>query len=140
MPTPPRRETINLVYRQQGTDGRKGKPIQRIAASKHLPNELLCDPNTEQVILNEEEWEKMTFLEKLQQGIDTTCGAPRENTSWQAYMPKEVHNTVALFFHDHHLAGHPGTGQMWRMVERHYRWPGTATDVKEYVRECTICQ
>ncbi|XP_063243867.1 uncharacterized protein LOC134543044 [Bacillus rossius redtenbacheri] len=58
--------------------------------------------------------------------------------SWKTYVPPEAREAVLRFYHDHDLAGHPGTDQTRHAVSQHYHWPGVARDVREYVRECEV--
>ncbi|XP_063232342.1 uncharacterized protein LOC134536539 [Bacillus rossius redtenbacheri] len=60
--------------------------------------------------------------------------------SWKTYVHPKAREAVLRFYHDHDLAGHPGTDQTRHAVSQHYHWPGKARDVREYVRECEVCQ
>ena len=42
--------------------------------------------------------------------------------------------------HDHKTAGHPGELGTYNTIKNQYWWPGLQTFVKNYVKECTICQ
>ena len=45
----------------------------------------------------------------------------------------------AVFEHVHSLS-HAGTGATTRLVSSRFVWPGLASDIKEWCRECTACQ
>ena len=42
--------------------------------------------------------------------------------------------------HDHEMTGHPGEAETLVSVERLYWWPGLWTFVRNYVKECDVCQ
>jgi hypothetical protein len=58
------------------------------------------------------------------------------------YVPKdqELRQDILKLFHDHETAGHPGELETYNSVKQHYWWPGLRIFVKNYVKECGICQ
>ena len=42
--------------------------------------------------------------------------------------------------HDDHLAGHGGTAKTTELDSRQYYWPGLREMIKQYVKNCNICQ
>ncbi|XP_063235073.1 uncharacterized protein LOC134537785 [Bacillus rossius redtenbacheri] len=65
---------------------------------------------------------------------------PGVTGAWRTYVPPEARETVLVFYHNHDLAGHPGTDQTSRAVGQYYHWPRMSRDVRNYVRECETCQ
>jgi hypothetical protein len=43
-------------------------------------------------------------------------------------------------YHDHPIAGHPGSATMYFNLAHDYWWPGMTTNVKEYVKGYNKCQ
>ena len=43
-------------------------------------------------------------------------------------------------YHDPPLAGHYGVARTQALVEQYFQWPGLATTVERYVRNCDACQ
>jgi Integrase zinc binding domain/Integrase core domain len=58
------------------------------------------------------------------------------------YIPKdqELWQDILKLFYDHETAGHPGELETYNLVKQHYWWPGLRIFVKNYVKECRICQ
>ncbi|XP_063233722.1 uncharacterized protein LOC134537331 [Bacillus rossius redtenbacheri] len=65
---------------------------------------------------------------------------PGVTEAWRTYVFPEVRETVLVFYHDHDLAGYPGTDQTSQAIGQYYHWPGMSRDVRDYVRECETCQ
>ena len=42
--------------------------------------------------------------------------------------------------HDSKCAGHGGEGRIVQLVRRYFRWPSLDSDVKQFVKGCTLCQ
>jgi Integrase zinc binding domain len=55
-------------------------------------------------------------------------------------MDQELRQDILKLFHDHKTAGHPGELETYNLVKQHYWWPGLRIFVKNYVKECGICQ
>ena len=58
------------------------------------------------------------------------------------YIPRDddLRRDIAKMFHDHETARHPGEMETFNSIRQHYWWPGLRTFVKNYVKECGICQ
>jgi hypothetical protein len=58
------------------------------------------------------------------------------------YVPKdqELRWDILKLFHDHEMAGHPEKLETYNSVKQHYWWPGLRIFVKNYIKECRICQ
>jgi len=41
--------------------------------------------------------------------------------------------------HDSHITGHPGRDLTYRILSRQFFWPGAASDVRQFVRNCEVC-
>ena len=53
---------------------------------------------------------------------------------------KTLIQELLYLYHDDQLAGHWGVDKTKELLERKFYWPGLATDVKEYVTTCSVCQ
>lgn len=51
-----------------------------------------------------------------------------------------LHLNIILQHHDLPAAGHPGREKTYEMLQRNYYWPGMATHVKQYVKNCHGCK
>ena len=58
------------------------------------------------------------------------------------YMPKdqELWWDILKMYHDHEMAGQPGELKIYNAVRQQLWWPGLCTFIKNYVKECGICQ
>uniref|UniRef100_A0A8C5M7Z7 Gypsy retrotransposon integrase-like protein 1 n=1 Tax=Leptobrachium leishanense TaxID=445787 RepID=A0A8C5M7Z7_9ANUR len=54
-------------------------------------------------------------------------------------VPPAQRTTVLQLCHDAPKAGHEGINKTLDLVQRHYWWPSVVTDVRDYVRSCSIC-
>ena len=54
-------------------------------------------------------------------------------------VPKGLVNRVLYLIHSHKLAGHPGARKSVLMAKRNYFWVNMATQIKEYVHRCDVC-
>lgn len=41
--------------------------------------------------------------------------------------------------HDSHITGHPGRDATYMILSRRFFWPGAAKDVRQFLRNCTVC-
>ncbi|KAM4055169.1 reverse transcriptase (RNA-dependent DNA polymerase) [Hirsutella rhossiliensis] len=41
--------------------------------------------------------------------------------------------------HDSHITGHPGRDLTYSTLSRRFFWPGAASDVRRFVRNCEVC-
>ncbi len=55
-------------------------------------------------------------------------------------IPATMVNQLLQLHHDHALSGHQGSWKTLRRIQRHYTWTGITRSVREYVRQCTLCQ
>ena len=58
------------------------------------------------------------------------------------YVPRndKLRWQIVELFHDHETAGHPGELETFNAIQQCYWWPGLRTFVKNYVKECGVCQ
>jgi hypothetical protein len=58
------------------------------------------------------------------------------------YVPEDpaIRQEVMKANHDDPYAGHFGVTRTTELIKRKYYWPSQARDVREYVRECDVCQ
>lgn len=49
-------------------------------------------------------------------------------------------NKILDSYHKSLLGGHTGLERMKNSIRRYYNWPGMTKDIKEYIRNCPICE
>ena len=47
---------------------------------------------------------------------------------------------VIHFYHDTPSAGHPGIGNMYKLIKHDFWWPSMKQDAEQYVKGCAACQ
>lgn len=52
----------------------------------------------------------------------------------------EMIDKILAMYHDSLFGGHNGFERMKRNISRFYNWPGMATDIKNHVSKCSICE
>lgn len=61
-------------------------------------------------------------------------------TNWKLCVPLELREQVLVENHDHPTAGHFGVNKSVRRVSERYFWPKWRQEVREYVKQCDVCQ
>ncbi|RJE17341.1 to reverse transcriptase, partial [Aspergillus sclerotialis] len=56
------------------------------------------------------------------------------------YVPAKLRNEVMQQGHDAPTSGHFGVDKTMERITRDYYWPGMWTDIRNYIRQCDICQ
>lgn len=59
---------------------------------------------------------------------------------WKLVLPKPLRKKVLYDCHDSPLSSHGGAKKTLARVQSRYFWPAVAKEVKQYVRQCEICQ
>ena len=60
--------------------------------------------------------------------------------AWKLVVPMEHREAVIKECHDSPTAGHPGREKTYAGVSKLYYWSGYYQAVKEYVKNCLVCQ
>ncbi|CAB0037208.1 unnamed protein product [Trichogramma brassicae] len=66
-------------------------------------------------------------------------GRPRKGTPWRLYVPTAIRPELLLQYHDSAEAGHPGSDETHRALQRHFYWRGMQQDVRSHIRDCNLC-
>ena len=53
---------------------------------------------------------------------------------------KSLIQELLYLYHDDQLAGHWGIDKTTELLQRKFYWPSLATDVREYIATCSVCQ
>jgi hypothetical protein len=56
------------------------------------------------------------------------------------YVPRKIRDQVMQQGHDAITSGHFGIDKTMERLTRTYYWPGMWTDIRQYIRECDVCQ
>lgn len=59
---------------------------------------------------------------------------------WKIVVPPSARQAVLTENHDDPLAAHLGIFKTVKRIQQKYFWPGLPLDVKNYVKNCTICK
>ena len=66
------------------------------------------------------------------------------NVIYYNFLLSFLRSTVKLYYvslaDDTPMVGHIGVGKTYRRVLQHFYWPGISRDVKQYCRNCQVCQ
>ncbi|CAB0036923.1 unnamed protein product [Trichogramma brassicae] len=66
-------------------------------------------------------------------------GRPRKGTPWRLYVPTAIRPELLRQYHDSAEAGHPGSDETHRALQRHFYWRGMQQDVRSHIRDCNLC-
>ena len=55
-------------------------------------------------------------------------------------VPHSITNQLVNYHHGTMIGCHIGSRKLTKMLQKYYFWPGMATEIKEIVRHCKICQ
>ncbi len=69
----------------------------------------------------------------------TKCGL-HPLKQMKLYAPTAIHGCLLRYYHDHPTAGHLGTAKTLAHLRLRFFWPNMASDVKNYVVSCAVCQ
>lgn len=95
--------------------------------------------------------EYLTLVENIQSNIERTpeiqvrdgriyiCTGPGE-ARWKLWIPQSLTNQVIADAHNPPLSSHGGTAKTLEIVQRTFYWPRMVVQIKEFVRNCSICK
>lgn len=91
-----------------------------------------------------DEWcRAMVGAERIQTAKNGLLYRAREEgdrSTWQVLVPKSKRVLVISHCHGTAWSGHPGVKRTIQRVRAKFYWPQMSGDVKQYVRECRVCQ
>ncbi len=59
---------------------------------------------------------------------------------YRLYIPRSLIPQILLTYHENPLSGHAGIFKTYKRLYEVAYWPGLWTDVKHFIKQCTVCQ
>lgn len=63
-----------------------------------------------------------------------------EMNCWKLWIPEGLRTDLIIRFHNVPIASHGGMAKTLDLLKRKFFWPGMARDVRDFVRNCTVCK
>ena len=158
--------TINFVTKEFAAEQLKDsycrRARERFTREKTLREELSTDVQSnldktiDEIIRTERNREKSPHRENYQDSAfssDDDCNDDEISTpafielhngligtkDGKILVPESLKDKVLKRFHNSPYAGHLGVKKTTERIQRRFKWPRMAKDIKDYIRKCEIC-
>jgi hypothetical protein len=81
---------------------------------------------------NESDTEESDQIKEFENGLLGTADG-------KIFVPEALKKEVLLRFYDSPFAGHLGIKKTLARIQRRFKWPKMARDIREYVSKCELC-
>lgn len=113
-------DCLRVEGARQGNDWWRNRKEEVERTPEKFPDYLINEGNMYRHILNTED--------------DEEC------SQWKLCVPAQQKHRVLIENHDSPTAGHLGMRKTISRISNRYYWPGMLRDIKNYVRQCQVCQ
>jgi hypothetical protein len=136
-----------LVYRK-GKDNSAADALSRIPTANELHAISLCRPRWLEIIIEgyDKDDKAKTLLQELSiaspnaQGYSLHQGLIRHKDRIRLGHNREAHQAILLSLHDSGVGGDSGILGTYQRIKSLFSWPKIKEYIKQYVRQCSVCQ